>query len=308
MNKYRSNKVLGIIIDFFMIALGACIAAFAIECFLVPNTILDGGVIGIGIMINTLTEIPLGVLTIILNAPFVIWGFFKIGHDFIFKSSYAMIMFSIFVSIFDKIHEATDETLLAVCFGGVILGLGVGLVIRFGGCLDGTETVAIMLNRKRNLPVGRVVLIFNIIIYSIAGILFGADRAMFSLLTYFITSKVLDIVETGLDQAKAAMIITNDAQEIAEMIYKCLGRTVTIMKGEGLVSGDKVILYCVLTRFEISELKRVIKNLDHSAFVAVSDVSEIIGNHIKSSDTVIPVREKAQKVIKITEETANDIQ
>ena len=125
--------------------------------------------------------------------------------------------------------------------------------------------------------------IFNIVIFVVAGFIFGFDRAMYSLLTYFITSKVLDIVESGLEQTKAAMIITNDSEEISHQIYKRLGRTVTIMEGEGLVSGKKVVLYCVLTRFEIHELKEIIKEIDSSAFIAISDVSEIIGTHVKKT-------------------------
>ena len=195
-----------------------------------------------------------------------------------------MIIFSIFLEIFKPLQQFTDEMLLAVCFGGVILGAGVGLVIRFGGCLDGTESVAILINRKFSFPVGRTVLIFNVIIYAIAGFLFGFDRAMYSLLTYFITSRILDLVETGLEQAKAAMIITDEGEEIANQIYQHLGRTVTMLEGEGLISGKKVVLYCVLTRMEIFELKKVIHSVDASAFVTVSDVSEIIGNHIKKTE------------------------
>ena len=271
-------------IDYVMLAIGAIIAAFAIEEFLVPNTILDGGVIGIGIMIKNLTGISLSILTIVLNVPFLLIGMRKLGKMFVVKSAFSMAVFSVFVEIFAPLANATSETLLAVSFGGVILGIGVGLVIRFGGCLDGTETVAILLNKKFKIPVGQTVLIFNIVIYAVAGVLFGFDRAMYSLLTYFITSKVLDIVETGMDQAKAAMIITDEADVIAEKIYQTLGRTVTIMHGEGMVSGKKTVLYCVLTRFEIRELKNIINSVDTSAFVTVSDVSEIIGNHIKRTE------------------------
>ena len=195
-----------------------------------------------------------------------------------------MAVFSVFVEIFKPLENATSETILAVCFGGVILGLGVGIIIKFGGCLDGTETVAIMLNKKKDWPVGRLVLGMNLVIYAVAGLLFGFDRAMYSLLTYFITSKVLDMVESGLEQAKAAMIITDDAREVADKIYKQLGRTVTIMQGKGMISGNKTVLYCVLTRFEIGELKRIIKSIDSSAFVTVTDVAEIIGNHIKDNE------------------------
>ena len=189
-----------------------------------------------------------------------------------------MAMFSIFLEVFAPWVNATDQYLLAVCFGGVILGAGVGLVIRFGGCLDGTETVAILLNRKFKFPVGQTV-----IIYIVAALLFGFDRAMYSLLTYFITSKIIDKVETGLEQAKAAMIITDEGKEIADQIYQKLGRTVTMLEGEGLISGKIVVLYCVLNRLEIYELKRLIKEVDTSAFITVSDVSEIIGKHIKKT-------------------------
>ena len=296
------NKIVKAVFEYAALILGAIIAAFAIEEFLVPCTILDGGVIGIGIMVNNLTGFSLSILTIVLNLPFLIVGCKKMGMNFIAKSATAMIVFSIFLEIFKPMTEATDEYLLAVCFGGVILGVGVGLVIRYGGCLDGTETVAILLNRRFKLPVGQTVLIFNVVIYGVAGFLFGFDRAMYSLLTYFVTSKVLDIVEMGMEQAKAAMIITNDASEVAEMIYQKLGRTVTIMEGEGLVSGKKVVLYCVLTRFEVRELKNIINSIDTSAFVAVSDVSEIIGTHMKKTEKLAKKNGAAGRA----EETSKD--
>ena len=267
--------------EFLMLALGAVIAAFAIEEFLVPCKILDGGVVGISIIANYLTNIPLSLLTFVLNIPFLIVGFRVIGREFFVKAGFAMVTFSVFLEVFEPMGDVTRDSLLAVCFGGIILGIGVGMVISFGGCLDGTETVAILLNRKTDFPVGRTVLFFNIVIYSIAGFLFGFDRAMYSLLTYYITSKVLDFIDNGMNQAKAAMIITNDGEEIADMIYKQMGRTVTIMEGAGLISGKKDVLYCVLNRLEVYELKKLINEADTSAFIAINEVSEIIGNHIK---------------------------
>ena len=278
-----------------LITVGAVIAAFAIEEFLVGCTILDGGVVGISIMLNTLLKVPLGLLTAILNVPFLIIGSRKMGKMFIAKSAYAMVIFSVALEIFAPLKNVTEDYMLAVSFGGVILGLGVGLVIKYGGCLDGTETVAILLNKKFKWPVGQTVLIFNIAIFAVAGFVFGFDRAMYSLLTYFITSKVLDIVENGMDKAKAAMIITDDPKTITEQIYKRLGRTVTIMEGQGLVSGKKSILYCVLTRFEIRELRSIISQIDASAFITVSDVSEIIGNHVKAVRAGVVSNEDGQK-------------
>lgn len=280
----RNRITIQSLLELFFITLGAVIAAFAIEEFLVGCTILDGGVVGISIMLNSLFRIPLGLLTVLLNIPFLIVGSRKMGKMFIAKSAYAMLIFSVFLEVFEPLRNITEDYLLAVCFGGVILGLGVGLVIRFGGCLDGTETVAILLNKKFKFPVGQTVLVFNIGIFTMAGFFFGFDRAMYSLLTYFITSKVLDIVENGTQQTKAAMIITDDAKEITDRIYRQLGRTVTIMEGEGLVSGKKAILYCVLTRLEVRELRDIINTVDSSAFIAISDVSEIIGSHIKKTD------------------------
>ena len=285
MKRISTKTVIKIISEYLMMGIGSAIAAFSIEEFLLPNKILDGGVVGISMIISTLTaKIPLSLLTLILNIPFLLAGLRKMGKRFVIKSAFSMAVFSLCLKLFAPIQNATDQYLLAVCFGGVLLGVGVGLVIRFGGCLDGTETVAILLNKKFGLPVGKVVLIFNIIIYTAASILFGIDRGMYSLLTYFITSKVIDVVENGLDNAKAAMIITDDADEISDKIYQKLGRTVTIINGTGFISGDKKILSCVITYLEVWELKHIIDTVDSSAFVTISDVSEIIGNHIKSTD------------------------
>ena len=280
-NTSKMKKYMQEISSYVMVMMGAVIAAFSIEEFLVPCTILDGGIVGISIMINNLSGISLGILTLVLNIPFLLAGMRKLGTKFIVKSAVAMVTFSSFLEIFAPFVEVTQEYLLAVCFGGVFLGVGVGFVIRAGGCLDGTETVAVVLNKRFNFPVGQTVLFINVVIYTIAGFLFGFDRAMYSLLTYFITSKVIDFVETGVEEAKAAMIITDEGQLIADEIYKRMGRTVTILEGEGLISGKKIVLYCVLNRFEIYDLKRLIKEVDASAFITISDVSEIIGNHIK---------------------------
>ena len=285
-NTSKLKYYMGEISSYVMLVVGAVIAAFSIEEFLVPCTILDGGIVGISIMINNLSDIPLGMLTLALNIPFLLVGMRKLGAKFIVKSAVAMVAFSSFLEIFASFVDVTHESLLAVCFGGVFLGVGVGFVIRAGGCLDGTETVAIFLNRRFNLPVGQTVLFFNVVIYTIAGFLFGFDRAMYSLLTYFITSKVIDFVEEGVEQAKAAFIITDEGRMIADEIYKRLGRTVTILEGAGLISGKKTVLYCVLNRFEIYELRRLIKEVDASAFITISDVSEIIGNHIKKKADV----------------------
>lgn len=282
MSKIKS-KVARDIITFIMLTIGTIIAAAALECFLIPNTILDGGVTGISIIIFKLLNIPLWLLVVILNIPFIFIGYKNLGERFLVRAIYSMLCFSLFIAFFELIPPFTDEIILAVVFGGALYGLGVGLVIHFGGCVDGTESVAIVISKKTSLSVGQIVLIFNLIIFGIAGFIFGIDRSMYSLLTYVITFKVIDFVSEGLEQAKAALIVTDKGTDLSKEIYRRLGRTTTSIRGKGLISGEKEVMYCVLTRIEVFELKHIVEEMDESAFVTILEVSDIIGNHIKSS-------------------------
>lgn len=281
MERGKKSIILNYIFSYIMITIGAVIAAFAIEEFLVAKQILDGGIVGISIILNHITGIKLSGFIIVLNIPFLILGLRLLGKTFAFKATYAMLVFSVFLVVFEGMKNATSDPLLATVYGGLFLGLGVGIIMKFGGCVDGIDTVSLLLSKKTPFSTGQIILFFNLIIYSCAGFIFGPDRALYSLLTYFITSKVIDIVETGLEQGKAVMIITENGERIADNIYKSLGRTVTLLEGEGLISGKKIVLYCVVTRIELSELKRIVKEDDGSAFMTISDVSEIVGHHIK---------------------------
>lgn len=270
-----------------MIIVGAGCAAFSIECFLIPNTILDGGVTGVSMMINYLSGMRLSILVIVINIPFFYVGFRALGKRFLARAVLAMAAFSGFLEVFKLVPTVTSSELLAVVFGGVLLGIGVGTVLRHGGCLDGTEIAAMLLSKHAGVSTGQIIFTINIFIYITAGVLFGWDRAMLSLLTYFITFKIIDVVQEGMEQAKAALIISENAQELADSIYQQLGRTCTFISAEGLVSGSgKTVLYCVITRVEVNQLKRIIRNADVSAFVTISEVSEIIGNHIKNSSAI----------------------
>lgn len=269
-------------LSFIMLTIGAALAAFAMEEFLVPNSIFDGGVAGVAMISEHYLPIPLGVLIAIMNLPFLIVAYRELGHGFVVKAGYSMLLFSVLLIIFRNMAEATDDLLLATAFGGALLGVGVGLVLRGGGCLDGTEIVGILVSRRSDLSIGKIVLIINIVIYTVAGALFGIDRGLYSILMYFITSKVIDFVELDWDETKSVMIITDQGRVVADAIYQNLGRTVTFMKGEGFVSNsEKDIIYCVITRAEIYEMRKLIQSLDIEAFTTISDVSEIIGNHVK---------------------------
>ncbi|CCY46907.1 uncharacterized protein BN793_01169 [Firmicutes bacterium CAG:822] len=278
-----------------LITIGAVMSAVALELILIPNSMIDGGMNGISIILNTLFGGSLGIIIFIVNLPFLILGYKQLGKKFVFKAGYGMILFSILLEVFHNYTPIIDDTLLATVYGGILLGVGCGLIIKEGGCLDGTEIVAILINRKKSLSVGQVVFCFNIVIYGAAIFVFGAERALYSLLTYFVSYKVIDMVSDGLNSAKAAFIITDDGSEIASAILKRLGRTVTVLSGEGIIShGDKRVLYTVITRFEVSILKDILNEVDDSSFVTVFDVSEIIGNHIKKAPSVKESKESRQ--------------
>ena len=287
------DKWLKELLSYLLIMIGAMLAAYSLDTFLIPNTILDGGVTGISMIISKIFNIPLSILVLVINIPFVYIGYRHLGKNFLFRTLFAMIVFSFYLNLFSGLNEVTDEILLATVFGGVLLGIGVGIIIRFGGCVDGSESVALVISKKTSLSVGQVVMIFNFIIYSVAAINFGIDRALYSLLTYFITFKVIDFVSEGLEQAKAALIVTEKGTDMASEIYKRLGRTVTRINGKGLLSGEKEIMYCVLTRIEVFELKRIAEDMDESAFISILEVSDIIGEHIKSNKKSL--RKKSNK-------------
>ena len=291
MTKAESKKYKEII-SYILMTLGAIVSSYAVECFLVPNAILDSGVTGISIIISKLSSIQVSLLTIIINIPLVYIGYKSIGKSFLKKSVYAMIIYSLSLYYFSHFESVTNNMLLVSVYGGLLVGLGAGLVMKNGGCLDGIESIAIVISKKYMIPITKITLACNIIIFFIAGIIFGVERALLSLLTYYINYKVTDFIISGLDQGKAALIITDNDKEITKEIYKRLGRTTTKLEGEGLISGEKSILYCVLTRLEIPELKKIAEDIDDKVFITITDVSEIIGNNVKSKKAIRKVMKK----------------
>lgn len=282
----QNKKKLWTALHFLMITVGTFVYSVALEMFLVPNLVLDGGLTGISLMINYQTGILLGLLTFLLNIPFVVLGWRMLGLRFAGSYLYAMILLSGFTALLHDVAPVTDNKLLSVVFGGILLGIGVGLVIKGGACLDGTELLAMLCSKRLPVSVGQVILFLNLVIFSVAACLFGIDRALLSLLTYIIASKLIDMVETGFNEAKQTIIICNDGATIATEIYEKLGRTMTILDAHGLISGKKDMMYCVITRLELMELRRIVEKYDGSAFITVSDISEIIGDHIKKTSKV----------------------
>lgn len=280
------NKGLRDFISYIMLTIGCIVSAFALQQFLIPNTILDGGITGLSIIASKVTGMSLSVLVLVLNIPLFYVGYKNLGKSFLIRTIYSMLLFTFFLDYFELLEPVTEDILLATLFGGAILGAGTGLVIHFGGCNDGSESVAIIISKKTSLSVGQIILIFNLVVYGLAGFIFGFDRAMYSLFAYVITYKVTDFVSEGLEQGKAALIITAKGTDLSKEIYRRLGRTTTTIRGKGLISGEKDVLYCVLTRIEVYELRRIIEDMDESAFITILDVSDIIGDHIKSNNVI----------------------
>lgn len=276
------KKIRKILMNMLIISLGAAIAACALECFLVPNNIIDGGIIGISIMVDYLIkEVNLGTVILALNLPFIFMALQKFGKLFVFNTLWGVLNLSLFVSIFHK-YTITSESILASIFGGVILGLGVGLILRNNGSLDGTEIVAIRLAQKFGFSIGEIIMTFNIFIFFTAGFLFGPEKAMYSMLTYYIAYKVIDIVLEGLNESKSVWIVTDYSKEIGDNLISQMGASVTYIDAEGGYSGQpKRIVYCVLSRLEITKLKQLVKEIDKSAFISIENVHEVEGVRIK---------------------------
>ena len=293
LTKQNRKKIRSTLFRYLMITLGVIIDGAALELFLVPNSVLDGGLTGIALMIQYQTGWMLGVIALLLNVPFIVVGWKAVGPRFSIAYAYAMLLFTAVTAYLHHFSAITDNEMLSVVFGGMLLGVGVGLVLKGGACIDGTELMALLISRHSSISVGQIILVFNLIIFTVAGFLFGPDRALLSLLTYIIASKVIDYVEQGFNQAKQAIIICNDAAPIATEIYHSLGRTMTILDARGMVSGKKDMMYCVLTRLELTDLKDIVDKYDGSAFITISDVSEIIGNHIKK---VADLKQESQSI------------
>ncbi|MCJ7841180.1 YitT family protein [Lederbergia sp. NSJ-179] len=264
------------------VTIGAILMATALELFLVPNNILDGGITGISIIFSHLTGWRVGFILFVCNLPFIYLGYKQIGKTFALTTLYGIFVLSLSSVLLHDVYVVTNDLLLDTVFGGIVLGMGVGIVIRFGGCLDGTEVLSILLNNKLPFSVGEIIMFFNFFIFASAGFIFGWERAMYSIITYFIAFKVIDIVVEGLNESKAVWIISDYADEIGETILARLGRGVTYLTGQGAYTGDtKKVIFCVITRLEESKLKSILEDHDESAFLAIGHISEVHGGHFK---------------------------
>jgi uncharacterized membrane-anchored protein YitT (DUF2179 family) len=256
-----------------------------LEIFLVPNNIVDGGITGISIILSKITGVSLGLFLFLLNLPFLLLGYKQIGKTFALTTLFGVLVMSIGTALLHPVPPLTVEPILASVFGGIFIGIGVGLVIRFGGSLDGTEVVAILFSKKLPFSVGEMVMFINLFILTSAGFVFSWDRAMYSLIAYFIAFKMIDVIIEGFDDSKACWITSDKHQEIGDAILSRLGRGITYLHGEGGYSGEnKKIIFCVLTRLEEAKLKSIVEEKDPNAFLAIGNIHDVRGGRFKKKD------------------------
>ncbi|MBX6353369.1 MAG: YitT family protein [Thermoflavifilum sp.] len=263
-------------------AVGAALAAVALEIFLVPNHIIDGGVTGISIMLSDWTGWRLGIFLFLLNAPFFLIGYQQIGRTFALSTLFSVVILSGLASLLVPVPGITHDPLLAAVFGGILLGIGVGLILRNGGSSDGLDIVAILISRHVPWSIGQVIMFFNIFILGSAGFVYGWDHAMYSLIAYFIAFKAIDVVVAGFEETKSVWIISDLCDDIGEAMLHRLGRGVTYLHGEGAFSGDnKKVLFSVISRLEEAKLKTIVEDIDPEAFIAIAPIAEVRGGRFK---------------------------
>jgi uncharacterized membrane-anchored protein YitT (DUF2179 family) len=266
-------------------AVGIFSAAFGLKGFLLPNDFIDGGATGIALLLTTIFEIPLPLLIILVNIPFIIMGSKVIGKQFAVRTSLAIITLAL-VLVFVEFPLITNDKLLVAIFGGFFLGAGIGLNVRGQAVIDGTEVMAILFSRKLKTTIGDIILVTNIIIFGVCAYVLSVETALYSMVTYMVASRSLDYITVGIDEYLGVTIISDKCMIIKDMITDTLGRGVTIYRGKGGYGKrghieDKDILYSVITRFEVSKISQEIENIDSNAFVVMSPVKDAIGGMIK---------------------------
>lgn len=284
---YREFKlsVKRLLKDAILISIGILAAAFGLESFLLPSKFIDGGATGISLLVAELAQLPLAILIIGINIPFIILGYHVIGKQFAIKTAIAIAGLSICLATF-HFPEVTKDKLLVAIFGGFFLGSGIGLSVRGGAVIDGTEVLAIYLSRKFGVTMGDVIIGVNVLIFSAAAYFLSIETALYSMLTYLAASKTLDFVVLGIEEYNGVTIVSAHNEEIREMIINTMGRGVTVYSGKRGYGkrgeGKEIdIVYTVVTRLELNKLNAEIEKIDANAFVVMNTIKDTKGGMIK---------------------------
>lgn len=284
---YREAKLTlrGYLKDSFLIFLGICSATFGLKGFLLTNKFIDGGVTGISLLVSAIADVPVYLLIIVLNIPFIIMGYRTLGIQFAIKTAIGITGLSLFIANV-SFPNITDDNLLVAVFGGTFLGAGIGFAIRGGAVIDGTEVLAIYLSKKIGATVGDVIIIINVLIFSTAAYFLTVEIALFSMITYFAASRTLDFIIEGIEEYVGVTIISSHSEEIKNMIINKLGRGVTVYQGKSGYGrrGEKKdleIVYTVVTRLELNKLNSEIEKIEPDVFMVMTPVKDPRGGMIK---------------------------
>jgi len=266
--------------------MGILSAGLGLKGFLLPNHFIDGGVTGISLIVNAVSGVPLSILLLLINLPFILLGFSQIGQSFALKSILAITGLALAVAII-QYPVVTSDKLLVAAFGGFFLGAGIGLAMRGGAVIDGTEVLAIYVGKKTGLTIGDVILIFNILIFSTAAYVLSLESALYSMLTYISASKTVDFIIEGIEEYIGVTIISSHHEEIRRMIIEKIRRGVTVYSGKrgfgktGEKPNQSDIIFTVVTRLEIAKLHSEVNKIDPNAFVVMTNVLDARGGMIK---------------------------
>ena len=272
------KRMLAHAISYFGMAVGAFIAALALRMFLIPNQLIDGGVIGISLILAKIYGTSLlSYFLLILNLPFIYLAWRYIRRSFVIHMFAAIVFFAFFLSLLQGLPAFGADPLEAIVIGGAMLGAGAGMIIRHGGCTDGTEILAILINRKKGFTVGQVILFINIFVFTAYGWIFSDWHiALKSLITYIVAFKIMDIVIAGLEELKSVLIMCTKPDTLSHIITHELGLGLTFIKGKGGYSGeDRDILFIIVERLDLAELKEIVLREDPSAFMAIENLHEV---------------------------------
>lgn len=272
--------------DAFLLTIGILAAGFGLEGFLLPSSFIDGGVTGISLLTAEVTNFPLPILILIINIPFIILGYNQIGKQFAIKSTIAIVGLALAITFIHYPVITSDKLLISV-FGGFFLGAGIGFAIRGGGVLDGTEVLAIYLSKRTGLTIGDVIMVFNIVIFSVAAYVLSIETALYSILAYLAASKTVDFIIEGVEEYTGVTIVSSHCEEVRLMITEKMGRGVTIYTGKrgfgkrGETRTSMDIVYTVITRLEIGKLQSEVDKIDPNAFIVMNAVKDTKGGMIK---------------------------
>lgn len=282
-SKNPSKKV-SALRDYGMITFGAIIYVFAIKVFITPMQIPSGGIAGIALLCNYMLGMPIGVVSMVLNIPLLFFGYKMLGRDFFFKTMYMTVLSSVLTDLAGFLPAYEGDILLACLFGGIIKGVGFGLVIRVGGTSGGSDVVSKYLYRKRAVPIGTTNMSINVCVLAISALFLRSLESLFyGVIAQYVVSVVMDSIIYGGDVQKNALIITSKPDEVAQAIMHNIGHGVTAIEGKGMYTGkERTILMCVVRRHETNLVKKTILDIDDTAFMMLSDVSEVLGRGFKN--------------------------